>query len=76
MAAPDEGYWCQYATDWTEVKMEWGLTMTQRETEAVIVMLDTCEEPVDVKAKESGRYRRNGLRRGRRQQRRQRQHQH
>ena len=23
---PDEGYWCQYATDWTEVKMEWGLT--------------------------------------------------
>ena len=31
--------------------MEWGLTMTQRETEAVIVMLDTCEEPVDVKAK-------------------------
>ena len=29
---PDEGYWCQYATDWTEVKMEWGLTMTQRET--------------------------------------------
>ena len=48
---PDEGYWCQYATDWAEVKMEWGLTMTQRETEAVIVMLDTCEEPVDVKAK-------------------------
>ena len=25
-------------------------TMTQRETEAVIVMLDTCEEPVEVKA--------------------------
>ena len=48
---PDEGYWCQYATDWTEVKMEWGLRMTQRETEAVIEMLDTCEEPVEVKAK-------------------------
>ncbi len=47
---PDEGYWCEYATDWTEVKMEWGLTMTQRETEAVIEMLDTCEEPVEVKA--------------------------
>ena len=46
----DEGYWCQYATDWTEVKMEWGLTMTQRETEAVIEMLDTCEEPIEVKA--------------------------
>ena len=47
---PDEGYWCQYATDWTEVKMEWGLTMTQTETEAVIDMLDTCEEPVEVEA--------------------------
>ena len=30
--------------------MEWGLTMTQRETEAVIEMLDTCEEPIKVKA--------------------------
>ena len=48
---PDEGYWCQYATDWTEVKMEWGLTMTQRETEAIIEMLDTCEEPVQIEAK-------------------------
>ena len=47
---PNEGYWCQYATDWTEVKMAWGLTMTQRETEAVIEMLDTCEEPIEVGA--------------------------
>ena len=47
---PDEGYWCQYATDWAEVKMEWGLTMTQGETEAVVEMLDTCEGPVEVKA--------------------------
>ena len=47
---PDEGYWCQYATDWTEVKMEWGLSMTQKEVEAVIEMLDTCEEPVEVVA--------------------------
>ena len=30
--------------------MEWGLTMTQRETEAVIEMLDTCEEPIEVEA--------------------------
>ena len=30
--------------------MEWGLTMTQMETEAIIEMLDTCEEPVEVKA--------------------------
>ena len=48
---PDEGYWCRYATDGTEVKMEWGLTMTQEEAEAVIEMLDTCEEPIEVEAK-------------------------
>ena len=30
--------------------MEWGLTMSQRETEAVIEMLDTCEEPIEVEA--------------------------
>ena len=30
--------------------MQWGLTMTQREAEAVIEMLDTCEEPIEVKA--------------------------
>ena len=47
---PDEGYWCQYATDWTEVKMEWGLSMTQKEVEAVIEMLDTCEEPIEIVA--------------------------
>ena len=46
----DEGYWCKYATDWTEVKFEWGLTMSQGEAEAVITMLDTCEEPVEVEA--------------------------
>ena len=47
---PDEGYWCQYASDWTEVKREWGLMMTQRETEGVIEMLDICEESVEVRA--------------------------
>lgn len=48
---PDEGYWCQYATDWAQVKMEWTLTMTQREVDAIREMLDTCEVPVAVKAK-------------------------
>ena len=48
---PDGSYWCQYATDWTEVKMEWGLTMTQGEAEVVMDMLDTCKEPVPVEAR-------------------------
>ena len=47
---PDEGYWCRYATDWAEVKMKWELTMTQKEAEAIIEMLATCEEPVEVVA--------------------------
>ena len=48
---PNEDHWCRYATDWTEVKMEWGLTMTQGEAEAIIEMLDSCEEPIEVEAK-------------------------
>ena len=35
--------------------MERGLTMTQRETAAVIEMLNTCTEPVGVEAKAAGR---------------------
>ena len=45
---PDEGHWCQYAVAWAEVKERWGLTMTQAEAEAVVEMLDTCEDPVSV----------------------------
>ena len=30
--------------------MEWVLTMTQRETEGFIEMLDICDEPIEVKA--------------------------
>ena len=32
------------------MKIEWGLTMTQKEVGAVIEMLDTCEDPVEVVA--------------------------
>ena len=41
----DEGYWCQYATDWAEIKERWSLTMTDPEAEAVVAMLGTCENP-------------------------------
>ncbi len=50
---PNENYWCQYATDWTEVKAEWGLTMTQSEAEAIIEMLDTCTDPIGVEIQEA-----------------------
>ena len=42
---PDLDYWCQYATDWTEVKARWELTMTKIEAEIVMDMLGTCENP-------------------------------
>ena len=41
----DETYWCQYATDWAEIKERWSLTMTEPEAGAVVEMLDTCENP-------------------------------
>ena len=45
---PDLDYFCQYATDWTEVKARWQLTMTKVESEIVMDMLGTCENPPDV----------------------------
>lgn len=53
---PDEAYWCQYATDWTEIKARWVLTMTwaEAEAEAILEMLDTCENPVDVVTRTAG----------------------
>ena len=45
---PNLDYWCQYATDWTEVKARWGLTMTKRESAIVMDMLGTCEHPPDL----------------------------
>ena len=44
----DLDYWCQYAVDWTKIKQQWGLTMTQVESEIVMGMLRTCYEPPEV----------------------------
>ena len=44
-APPDNDLWCQYALDWAEIKQRWGLTMTQVESEIVMDMLGTCEDP-------------------------------
>ena len=40
---PDSSYWCQYATDWAGIKIEWGLTVTQAERDTLVEMLATCE---------------------------------
>ena len=46
-APPDNNLWCQYATDWAEIKQRWQLTMTPVESEIVMDMLGTCDEPPD-----------------------------
>ena len=47
-----ETYWCQYATDWAEIKARWGLTMTKVGSEIVMDMLGTCENPPDMEVEE------------------------
>ena len=44
-APPDNGIWCDYATDWAEIKERWGLTMTPVESAIVMDMIGTCENP-------------------------------
>ena len=40
---PDRSYWCKYAIDWTNIKMEWKLTVSQAEFTALDEMLATCD---------------------------------
>ena len=46
-APPDNDLWCDYATDWADIKERWGLTMTPVESEIVMDMLGTCQHPPD-----------------------------
>ena len=48
-----ETYWRQYATDWAKIKARWELTMTEPEAEAVVEMLETCENPPQVEVRKS-----------------------
>ena len=45
-APPDNDLWCEYATGWAEIKQQWRLSMTPVESEIVMDMLGTCEDPV------------------------------
>ena len=39
----NESYWCQYALDWTSIKLHWGLTATEPEAAALREMSSTCD---------------------------------
>jgi len=47
-APPAPDYWCDYAIYWTEIKEQWLLTITYRESEIVMDMLYTYDAPPDV----------------------------
>ena len=38
----NKDYWCEYATDWMSIKINWELTVTNREFNALKEMLNTC----------------------------------
>ena len=44
-APPDNSLWCDYATDWAEIKEQWNLTMTPVKSGIVMDMLGMCENP-------------------------------
>ncbi|MFD6891711.1 hypothetical protein [Streptomyces sp. NPDC059957] len=39
---PAKGYWCRYATAWTNVKSTYQLTVTEPEKKKLTEMLETC----------------------------------
>lgn len=39
---PNQGYWCQYATEWQAIKQQWGLRSDEREAAALAELLATC----------------------------------
>jgi hypothetical protein len=39
----DKGYWCDYASDWVQIKADWDLSLTNAEWEALQEMLGTCD---------------------------------
>jgi hypothetical protein len=43
-------YWCEYAVDWVQIKVDWELSVTKAEWVALQEMLKTCDSPTSIMA--------------------------
>ena len=44
----DTSYWCQYAFSWINIKSRWSLSVTSAELEALLFMVESCDNPPNV----------------------------
>jgi hypothetical protein len=46
----NRGYWCDYAIDWVQIKIDWDLSATKAERGALQEMLETCDSTPSIPA--------------------------
>jgi hypothetical protein len=46
----DREYWCDYAADWVQIKVDWELSVTETESKALQEMLRTCDSSPSITA--------------------------
>ena len=46
----NRGYWCDYAIDWVQIKIDWDLSATKAERGALQEMLETCDSTPSIQA--------------------------
>jgi len=46
----NQDYWCGYAVDWVQIKVNWELSVTKAEWAALQEMLKTCDSPSSITA--------------------------
>ncbi len=46
----NQDYWCEYALDWIQIKVDWELTVTNREFNSLEEMVEICSHPISLTA--------------------------